>query len=87
MSMKTALLIAALMAIFAVSGCTTTQYVPVRPDCTPPPAPVLPAIDRGALWDAVGDHQYRVIERYIDGLWAAHDEAMAMLEVLCRGEE
>jgi hypothetical protein len=86
-SMRTALLTSVLTAIFAVSGCSSTQYVEIRPDCTPPPAPVLPAIDRGALWDALGDQQYRAVERYIDGLWAYADEQAAMLGVLCGGTD
>lgn len=87
MSMKSALLVSALTAIFAVSGCTATRYITVAPKCVPPAEPVLPAIDRGALWDVLGDQQYRVIERYVDDLWAYADEQAAMLQTLCGGQD
>lgn len=72
-----------LLAIFAASGCATTEYVHVSPECTPPHQPTLPLIEQGALWDALGDEQYRVLERYINGLWSYADEQGAMLEALC----
>ena len=78
-----ALLLNALIATFAVSGCTTTEYINVTPECTPPPQPVLPIIDQGSLWDALGDARYRVIESYINELWAYSDEQAAMLDALC----
>ena len=68
----------------AASGCTTTtEYV--RPQCAVPPVPSLPVIDRGALWDALGDPEYRRLERYIDGLWQAVDERGAILSATCGG--
>ena len=73
----------ALAAIFAVSGCTTTEYIEVRPQCTPPSQPALPAISRGDLWDALGDESYRKLERYVNGLWAYSDEQAALLGELC----
>lgn len=78
-----ALLAPALAALFAVSGCTTTEYIHVTPECTPPPQPALPEIDRGELWDALGDERYRQLERYINGVWAFSDEQGAMLDTLC----
>ena len=75
-------LIAGLLLLL-LSGCTTIEYVPVKPECTPPPEPVLPEIQRGALWDSVGDTHYRRIETYIDQLWAYSDEQAAMLGALC----
>lgn len=83
MNRMAALLLSAPLAIFAVSGCTTTEYIHVTPECTPPPQPVLPEIDRGAMWSALGDTDYRALERYINGLWAFSDEQGAMLEALC----
>lgn len=83
--MMTVLRTSALAVIFAVSGCSTTEYVPITPECTPPSEPVLPAIDRGQLWDAVGDAQYRQIERYINTMWGYADEQSAMLRELCGG--
>lgn len=71
------------LSIFAVSGCTTTEYIHVKPECTPPPQPTLPLIDQGALWDSLGDEQYRALERYINGVWAYADEQAAMLDALC----
>ena len=77
------LMISGLLALFAVSGCARTEYVEVRPQCTPPSQPALPFIDQGELWDALGDAQYRQLERYINGLWGWADEQGAMLEQLC----
>ena len=77
------LMIAGLLAIFAVSGCTTTEYREVRPQCTPPSEPALPVIDRGELWDALGDDRYRELERYLNTLWGYADEQAAMLVELC----
>lgn len=78
-----ALLAPALLALFAVSGCTATEYIHVTPECTPPPQPALPEIDRGELWDALGDDRYRELERYINGVWAFSDEQGALLDSLC----
>ena len=78
-----ALLAPALLALFAVSGCTNTEYIHVTPECTPPPQPALPEIDRGELWDALGDDRYRELERYINGVWAFSDEQGALLDSLC----
>ncbi len=74
----------ALLAAFAASGCTTTEYVHVSPQCTPPPQPTLPLIDQGELWDALGDERYRELERYINGVWSFADEQGAMLNELCK---
>ena len=71
------------LLLLLLSGCTTIEYVPVKPECTPPPEPELPEIQRGALWDGVGDTHYRRIETYIDQLWAYSDEQAAMLGALC----
>ncbi|WP_339119186.1 hypothetical protein [Halomonas sp. BMC6] len=78
-----ALLIIGLMVSFAVSGCARTEYIEIHPQCTPPPEPTLPAIDRGTMWDALGDDRYRQLERYINGVWAFSDEQGAMLDSLC----
>mgnify|MGYP000043469835 CR=1 FL=1 len=83
MKPTTALMTAALLATFAVSGCSTVEYVEVTPRCTPPSEPALPVIDRGELWDALGDARYRVLERYINVLWSYADEQAAMLGELC----
>ena len=72
-----------LAVILGVSGCATTEYVEVRPQCTPPAQPALPVVDRGELWDALGDAQYRELERYINGVWAWADEQAALLGELC----
>jgi hypothetical protein len=71
-----------LVVSFGVSGCAT-EYVEIRPNCTPPAQPALPAISRGELWDALGDEQYRELERYINGLWGYADEQAALLGELC----
>lgn len=82
MNKKAALLISAL-AVVSVASCTTIEYVPITPTCTAPPNPVLPEIDRGELWDALGDKEYRQIETYITRLWAYTDEQSAILSELC----
>ncbi|MGP9656511.1 hypothetical protein ACT3S5_00465 [Halomonas sp. AOP31-B1-25] len=79
----TALMVSGLLAL-SVASCTTTEYIHVKPECTPPPQPVLPEIDQGELWDALGDERYRQLERYINGVWAYSDEQGAMLDELCK---
>lgn len=79
-----ALLLSAPLAL-SVASCTTVEYVPVNPQCTPPPSPALPELNKGELWDALGDERYRDVETYINALWAAYDERQAMLEELCDG--
>lgn len=81
------LAVLALTATLGVSGCARTEYVEVTPRCTPPSQPALPLIDMGETWELLGDARYRELERYVNGLWAAHDEAMAMLGVLCGGDD
>ena len=83
MRQTNALMIAGLLAIFAGSGCSTVEYVEVTPQCTPPSQPALPVIDAGELWDALGDAEYRQLERYVNTLWGYADEQAAMLDALC----
>ena len=85
MKLTSALLTSALL-VLSVASCTTVEYIEVKPECTPPPGPVLTDIYRGALWDSVGDTRYRAIETYIDQLWAYSDEQAAMLGALCGTE-
>lgn len=82
MKPTTALMIAGLTATFAVSGCAT-EYIEVRPTCQPPSQPVLPLLEKGELWDSLGDAEYRRLESYINQLWAYSDEQGAMLDALC----
>jgi len=72
-----------LALLLSLSACATTEYVEITPQCSPPSAPALPSIDRGSLWDALGDAEYRRLEAYILGLWAHSDEQGALLDVLC----
>lgn len=76
-------LLAPALLVLSVASCTTVEYVPVTPQCTPPPQPALPVIDRGDLWDAVGDAEYRRIETYINSLWVYSDEQAAILSAIC----
>lgn len=69
--------------VLSVASCSTAEYVEIAPQCSPPSAPALPSIDRGSLWDALGDAEYRRLEAYILGLWAHSDEQGALLDVLC----
>lgn len=84
MKRTSVLVVSALAVILGVSGCVSTEYIEVRPQCTPAPAPTLPAIDRGVTWELLGDERYRELETYINTLWAVHDEQAAMLDELCR---
>lgn len=77
------LLALVLVVHLGISACTTTEFVHVTPECTPPPQPVLPELSKGDLWDALGDERYRQLERYINGVWAFSDEQGAMLQTLC----
>lgn len=98
MKPTSALLPSALLALFAVSGCASTEYVEVRPQCTPPSEPATPSIDRGELWDTfidaeryretdepvlIGDARYRALERHVNAAWAWGDEQQALLQILC----
>ena len=67
----------------ATSGCTSTEYVEIRPKCTPPSPPALPVISMGETWELLGDARYRELERYILQLWSFADEQSAMLDVIC----
>lgn len=82
MTPTNALATAALLAL-SVASCSSVEYIELRAQCTPPSQPVLPLIDRGELWDALGDAEYRRLETYINGLWAHSDEQAAMLDALC----
>lgn len=77
------LLALVLLATLGISACTTTEFVHVTPECTPPPKPVLPELSKGDLWESIGDDQYRELERYINGIWAYSDEQGAVIETLC----
>lgn len=84
MSIKRVLMMCVLLAAFVLSsGCATERYVYIQPDCTVPPMPALPSIDRAGVWDQVGDTDYRIIEDYIDGLWSVVDEQRAILSEVC----
>lgn len=82
MKLMIALMIAGPLALSAAS-CSTVEYIEVTPQCTPPPEPALPVIDKGSMWEALGDAEYRKVERYINSLWQHADEQAAMLDSLC----
>lgn len=71
------------LLLMSLSACSTVEYIPITPECTPPPSPALPIIDKGDLWDSLGDESYRELEAYLNALWAAYDEQAAMLDALC----
>jgi hypothetical protein len=73
----------ALLTSWALSACSTVEYIEVTPQCAPPSHPALPSIDAGELWDALGDAEYRQLERYLNALWAFSDEQAALLSVVC----
>lgn len=95
-------LLAPMALCAAVSACTTVEYIPVTPSCSPVVMPALPDIDRGYLWDTFveaerfraaddpvtqGDEQYRLLESYVDGLWSVIDEQAAIIGEVCGGQE
>ena len=71
------------LAVFLMTACATrTEYVEVRPDCTPPPVPALPELSADDLAPLSDGVYYDVIER--DARlqdWAL--EMRAMLRELC----
>lgn len=69
--------------LLLLSGCATTDHVTLRPACEPVPIPALPLLDRGELWQDLGDAQYRELERYINGLWSVIDEQAAVIDAVC----
>lgn len=85
MKQMSGLLTAGLLVIsVATSGCTTTtEYVTLQPQCEPVVVPALPLLDRGELWDKLGDSEYRELERYINGLWGVVDEQAALIKSVC----
>lgn len=83
MKLRSGLLTAGLLATFVASACATPEHVVVRPACEPVVMPALPLLDRGELWQALGDARYRELERYILKLWAFADEQSAMLDAIC----
>jgi len=76
--------LAPLVFSVATSGCASTEYVEIRPQCTPPSQPALPVISMGETWELLGDARYRELERYILQLWSFADEQSAMLDVICQ---
>ena len=84
MKQMSGLAVFALLATLGVSGCTTTEYVTLQPQCEPVVVPALPLLDRGELWQALGDSQYRQLERYINGIWGVVDEQAALIEAVCQ---
>lgn len=72
------------VALGAVSGCAGSPVVEyVQPDCPVIQRPVLPELSRGDLWDALGDAEYRRVERYVNGVWSLVDQQEAALEAVC----
>lgn len=111
MKLTHALLPLSLAVIFAVSGCSTTEYVQIKNQCTSPSEPVLPMISHEEAWNAyvdaevyqtlqafevdeltdeqhnnallIGDAKYRMLDRYINAVWAYADEQAAILREVC----
>lgn len=72
------------LTLLATTGCATTEYVEVRPECTVPPQPTLPQI-KGEELAGLPDGVYWRLEdrekRLTD--WAL--EMRAALRELCGG--
>ena len=85
---KIFVVLAGLLALSVIAGCArgTIEYIEVSPSCRPAERPVLPIIDAGELWDAVGENVYRRLEFMIQALttWGLENEA-ALREV-CHDE-
>ena len=72
------------LLLLLISGCARTEYVEIRPQCTPPSQPALPVISMGETWELLGDSRYRELERYILQLWGVVDEQAALIEAICQ---
>lgn len=83
MKLRNVLLTASLLVILGASGCATPELVTLQPQCEPVVVPALPLLDRGELWQDLGDAQYRELERYISGLWSVIDEQAAVIDAVC----
>ena len=84
--MMRGLQLSGLLAVFGVvSGCASPapSVVYLSPDCPIVQRPTLPELNRGEIWDAMGDAGYREVERYINGVWAIVDQQDAILNMLC----
>lgn len=71
------------LLLLLLSGCATTELVALQPQCEPVVVPALPILEKGELWQALGDSQYRQLERYISGLWSVIDEQAAVIAAVC----
>lgn len=68
----------------AISGCASQpETVFLQPSCQPAVTPALPDLDRGEMWMALGDAEYRRVESYIGGLWQVIDEQRAIIKSVC----
>lgn len=74
------------LTLLVTSGCATTEYVEVRPECTVPPQPALPQID-GSELQSLSDDTYWKLERREKRLTDWTMEMRAMLRELCKGGE
>jgi len=78
-------LLNALALILTLTSCShEIRTVYVKPECVPPPEPILPYIDAQALYDSVGEDVYGDLlasNRLRD---AYANEMRAMITVLCR---
>ena len=78
-------LLLALTLTLTLTACSpqiVREYV--KPECQPPPKPLLPEIDAQALYDAVGQEMYEDLltsNRLRDGY---ANEMRVMLEILCQ---
>lgn len=71
-----------LLVIFAaISACSTVKEQ--APVCSPVVVPVLPALDKGAMWDKLGDEHYREVETYINTLWEVIDKQRVITNSVC----
>lgn len=77
-------ILSVLLLALTLTACSTqTKTIYAKPECQPPPRPVLPAIDAQVLYDAVGQDVY---EKLLRSNWkrdAYAEEMRAMLGVLC----
>lgn len=75
---------ALLVALGVSSGCATkVEYIEVLPHCEPVITPFLPDLDRGLLWDKLGDEHFRQVEEYIGTLWGVIDEQTVIITSVC----
>lgn len=77
-------MVSALAVASLIAGCAIERHYYHEPVCEPEIRPVLPSIDAGELWDAVGPVMFADLEDLQAALvsWALANEAI--INSVCR---